>query len=274
MPKYEPGLHKEISAIFNGVPLPQENLVHSDNADQTRPHAAVLDTETVLPKPSAPESQAKPTQKPDWSTQQSLTRPASPAQPEVVSPTRFQADMSEPPAAQPKPPKASAAMKNLRQWWEQIHKKIKSRLLPPKPGVSPTRQKIMVILVPVLFVAMVVALIQVFAASPQKKPVPAGVLSAAKPAGSNIKIDWKIPEPYPTTLRDPMQSKPTTTDQLQSSTLIVRGIVFSQDHPTAIIDTQIVRPGDKVSGVTVVKINPDGVEFEMNDKKWTQKVEQ
>jgi hypothetical protein len=256
MPKYEPGLHKEISAIFNGVPLPQENHINSDNAGQARPHAAVLDTETVLPKPSAAEPQVQP-------------------QPEPVSPTQHQADLSEPLAAQLKPPKASANMKNLRQWWEQICKKMESTLLPPKPGVSPTRQKIMLLLVPVLFVAMVVALVQVFATSPQKKPTPAGVTSAAKPAGSDIKINWKIPEPYPATLRDPMQSKPTTsTDQVQSSSPIVRGIVFSEDHPTAIIDTQIVRPGDKISGATVVKISRDCVEFEMNDKKWTQKVEQ
>ena len=88
-------------------------------------------------------------------------------------------------------------------------------------------------------------------------------------------IDWQIPAPYPTTLRDPMQvaSATTATAQIEPGGLIVRGIVYSEDNPSAVIGAKIVHEGDEVSGVTVVKINKDNVEFKMNDKRWKQKVQ-
>ena len=91
------------------------------------------------------------------------------------------------------------------------------------------------------------------------------------PAGSEI--DGQIPASYPTMLRDPMQFGPATATQGETGKLIVKGIVYSEDNPSAVIGSQIVHEGDEVSGATVVKINKDSVEFEMNDKRWTQKVQ-
>jgi type II secretory pathway component PulC len=65
----------------------------------------------------------------------------------------------------------------------------------------------------------------------------------------------------------------TTVDQDEPGGLIVKGIVYSEDSSFAIIGTEIVHEGGTVSGATVVKINPDSVEFEMNGKRWTQKVQ-
>jgi len=90
-------------------------------------------------------------------------------------------------------------------------------------------------------------------------------------AGSEI--DRQIPVSYPMMLRDPMQFGPATATQGETGKLIVKGIVYNEDNPSAVIGTQIVHEGDKVLGATVVKINKDSVEFEMNDKRWTQKVQ-
>jgi hypothetical protein len=54
---------------------------------------------------------------------------------------------------------------------------------------------------------------------------------------------------------------------------VVKGIVYSEDNPCAVVGDRIVSAGDTVGGATVVKINPDSVEFTMGDKNWTQKVE-
>jgi hypothetical protein len=56
--------------------------------------------------------------------------------------------------------------------------------------------------------------------------------------------------------------------------LIVKGIVYSEDKPSAVIDSQIVHQGEKIGGVTVVKINKNNVEFEVDGKTWTQEVQQ
>lgn len=55
--------------------------------------------------------------------------------------------------------------------------------------------------------------------------------------------------------------------------MVVKAIVHSEDKPSAVINEEVVFEGDEVMGATITKINPDSVEFEMNDKKWTQEVE-
>jgi len=53
---------------------------------------------------------------------------------------------------------------------------------------------------------------------------------------------------------------------------LIRGIVSGEDGFTALVDSQAVREGDSIYGVTVVKIYPDKVEFERNGTLWTQEL--
>lgn len=55
---------------------------------------------------------------------------------------------------------------------------------------------------------------------------------------------------------------------------LVTGIVSGGDKPSAVINGAIVCEGDVVSGITVVKIYKDRVEFEKNGKKWRQQVKE
>jgi hypothetical protein len=99
-------------------------------------------------------------------------------------------------------------------------------------------------------------------------------------AGANTKIDWEIPPPYPTTLRDPMRLVPVEIPQTEQTEtgktikLIVKGILYTEDNPSAVIGNSIVHEGETIRGVSVIKISIDSVEFEMNGKRWTQKVRQ
>jgi len=54
----------------------------------------------------------------------------------------------------------------------------------------------------------------------------------------------------------------------------ISSIVVSEDNHSALIGTKLVREGDIIDGVTVVKIHEDEVEFEKNGKRWAQKVGQ
>jgi type II secretory pathway component PulC len=65
----------------------------------------------------------------------------------------------------------------------------------------------------------------------------------------------------------------TTTTDGEIGQITVKGIVYSEDNPSAIIGNEILHEGDKVSGATIVKINKNSVEFEMNGKKWSEKVQ-
>lgn len=51
------------------------------------------------------------------------------------------------------------------------------------------------------------------------------------------------------------------------------GILYSEDNPSAIIGGAIVKEGDMIDDVKVVKIRKNIVEFEKNGEKWTQETQ-
>ncbi len=53
---------------------------------------------------------------------------------------------------------------------------------------------------------------------------------------------------------------------------VVTGILYTIENSSAIIDGEIVREGDVMHGVEVVKIHMTVVEFEKNHKRWKQRV--
>ncbi len=116
-------------------------------------------------------------------------------------------------------------------------------------------------------------LIQVFDTPSSKTGIsPRNELAnATVAAGSDI--DKETPVLRPATLRNPMEFGSATIAQDETGKLIVKGVLYSKDNPSAIIGSQIVHEGDEVSGATVVKINEDSIEFEMNGKRWIQEVQ-
>ena len=263
MAKRKVGLHKEIKSIFDGVPIPKDNGAkqpsyvpapeHERHEEQSMPNEWRLEEASVPEKPAA--SVAK-------------TAPAPRAQRPAEAP---------PKAAPTKRPKADTTIKTaegnpLQKSWQQIQKK----LFTPKPGVSAAKQKTMAIFIPILFIILIFVLVQVVGIVPRKtKGATKNKTANIAVAGTN-KIDWQIPDPYPATLRDPTQFGPADTAQVKTGKLIVKGIVYSKNNPSASsasIGNQIVHEGEKASGATVVKINENSIEFEMDGKRWTQKVQ-
>jgi hypothetical protein len=154
--------------------------------------------------------------------------------------------------------------------WKQVRKK----LVTARPGVDPRRQKAMTLLVPVLLIVFIFVLTKVLA-PPSQTHGAANLGPTNVSAASDVEIDWEVPAPYSAALRDPMSVIVSAGGQTDAATsvLVVRGTVYGDDHPLAVVGTQVVREGDVVSGATVVKIDGDSVEFEMSGKRWTQKVQ-
>jgi len=161
---------------------------------------------------------------------------------------------------------------------------IKNKLFTPKPGVSPTKQKAMVIMVPILAIIMIFVFRQVLSKAPRKTKgagtddTPVVVANA----DSGREIDWKVPEPISIMMRDPIKlpdesgtqntEENGTANKPKQGAIIVRDIVYSHDRPSAVIGSKIVYVGDKVNDATIIKINRDSIEFETDEKKWVQKV--
>ncbi|MHC4584620.1 MAG: hypothetical protein ACYS3N_08805 [Planctomycetota bacterium] len=164
---------------------------------------------------------------------------------------------------------------------ESSWKQITGKLFAGNSDAGTTKQKAMVVIVPALFVVLLIVVFKggVFGTSVHNAEAGeennnSGVVSA----GLNNQIDWEIPEPYPTTLRDPMQLGPVVTRANQNESgelvkLIVKSILYSEDNSSAIIGNRIVYEGDQIQDASITKINKNSVEFEVNGKKWSQGVQ-
>jgi hypothetical protein len=276
------------------------------------PKAAPEHTDDTEPKQPAPETQKTQAKKP-YQVTPSLPKAAPAEQPKAESPhlPEFLTDQqsnvepaqrpkAEPvqkpkvvpvqqpkvvPAQQPKADidkKVSKKSLTVKISSQSFWKQIRNKLFKSKPGVSTTKQKATVVMIPLLFIVLIFMLFRggVFGTSAGHTEASAedtapGVVTA----GDNTKIDWEIPAPYPTKLRDPMRLVPVEipqTDQTETRKtieLIVKSILYSEDNPSAVIGGRILHEGNKIRGVSVIKISKDSVEFEMNGKRWTQKVQ-
>ena len=250
MAKRRGGLHKQVSSIFGGVPIP------GGNSEQSPPPVNEPTSENPVPAPPKPVAPSHLTAK-----------PSKPEQPEQTA-------QPQPKPAAPKQPKIEVVTKNagpnqLMEIWE----KISAKLFVEKEGVDVKKQKMMAVVIPVLFIVLIFVFSKVLR-SPSRgvaKPNPAG--SSNPTAAVDKRQHWQIPEPYPESLRDVMQFNAADAASITRGLIAVRGIVYSEDNPSAVVSDQIVHEGDEIEGATVVKIYKDRVEFEMNDKTWIQKVE-
>ena len=251
--KKKPGLHKRISSIFEGVPLPQPGSFQP-------------------PPPSSGGSVPE-------STGEVGNMPQKPLPPPFQT---SRAPFGPRQGVQPLP--QASAGHAAKAAGSGLWQRIKDKLLTSKPGASGTRQKVMLVLVPVLIVAFIFV-VSPLLLPPKKVPKTTQAKPPTTVAGASTEIKWEIPPPYPETLHDPMQSVapatvPVTTEPeikevepVKPQNPVVKGILYSADNPAAIIGTQIVHAGDKISGATVIKINKGSVEFEVDGKKWEQNVE-
>jgi len=247
MEKFKAGLHKKISSIFDGVPMQQ------NNGDSQPAHTSI----PAFVREQNDEVRAKPV----------ISSPASPSVPKP--------QQSSQPSNAPLPKRSSPdnIVKPSKQIpLQQIWQRISGKLFAAKPGVDANKQKVMVILIPVLFIVLIIVLTQVLSGTAPKATVAQNVSAANAAAAFTDKVDWQIPKPYPANLRDPMQ-KGSGGSSAQGGELAVRGILYSQDKPSAVIGSQIIHEGEKVSGATVQKINKNSVEFELDGKKWTQQIQ-
>jgi hypothetical protein len=166
-----------------------------------------------------------------------------------------------------------------------------TRAAKPKPAIRPyarkegagnRRQRLMTALIPVLVIAIIALVKKPLGMHPTAKAASAPPSPIVRPVSPDVEIAWEIPGLYEPGGRDPMQLTPPPATMAVNSEettahaaeppvdLIVTGVLYSEDRPSAIINTQVVREGQQVSGTTVNKIDRDGVQFERNGRKWKQ----
>jgi hypothetical protein len=261
------GLHKQISSIFDGVPVPPNSALSEE--------AEVLEELMEPAALNAPEADVTQETLPKTSGSSLVKRlTADPSEPECNPLPAVQVGRPMPTS---KPIKVSkSAMK------PGFSKQIKKAVFGAHSSLDP-RQKKAGVLVGILSLVFGVVLFvslggvgktQAMAADGTNADQATQVQAAKKTAQ-----EWKRPEALPQDLRNAtspsmMRSDNNPTDlTTEAGGLIVKGIVFSKNKPSAIINNQILSEGQTFDGVTIVKINKESVEFEAHEKRWTQTVQ-
>jgi hypothetical protein len=109
-------------------------------------------------------------------------------------------------------------------------------------------------------------------------------------------LQWTPPDLYPASIRDPMQriliqaetSQPVpeqiekkgeerqaekkVEEKEDAVELTVKGIVYSEDNPSVIIENKILFEGEMIQGIQVVEIHRSTVKFQKNGRIWEQQV--
>ena len=290
--KNKAGLQKKVSSVFKGVPVPQNN-----GTQQSSGTPASNQTPDVSQKPVSADRQIsqnslikKLNQSKDLSDKAEQNKDAN-ILPKPTSTNRMPQTPPINKLSQPKESLTQAATATqpesspiIEETSDGLWQQIKDKLFTSKPGVSPTKQKAMVVMVPVLAIIMVFVFRQVLSKAPRQTEGAgtddAPVLVANADTGNEI--DWKIPEPIAIITRNPIklpdESNTQNTEQNETAgndtmgKIIVRDIVYSKDKPSAVIGSKIVYVGDKINDVTILKINRASIEFEQNGERWEQNI--
>ncbi|MHC4292814.1 MAG: hypothetical protein ACYSTX_00860, partial [Planctomycetota bacterium] len=181
MPEKDPGLHKDIASIFQDLSVKdkeQQKPSENDESEQENNIFSELLTPSHLIS-ETDESQETVQEQTEKSADSSDTLPETNEQveeqkiesisEEISEPAQETAKDQQPDAADETPapeivqakvvaPMPVAQLSGIRK----VLQDLQNKLLAPKPGVDPKRQKLMIVLIPVLFVILIVVFTQVF----------------------------------------------------------------------------------------------------------------
>jgi hypothetical protein len=274
MAKHRRGLHKEITSIFDGVPMPK-----GDDAKQPHrgPEPKQNDRKPARPDPASERYNAPVVPK---------AAPPAPAQAAVLpklsrkSQSHHAAQMPHGKPVEKTPVEAvvieaSGGTNLLGQLREFV-----GRFFASGPGADSSQKKKMLLLVPAMIVVLVIVYMRLFSGPTGTIPVQpttstgiAGVVST--------EINWQLPDVYPDSLRDPMRAasviRPTVDrngnieNPVENVPQLDLRVIMWSDNPSILIGTVILHEGEEINGVKILKINKDSIEFEKDGKKYEQK---
>ena len=164
---------------------------------------------------------------------------------------------------------------------------MKDRIFKEDSDAGDTKQKVMVVLIPVLFMIMVFMYRQVLTNSPQNSE---GASHEDKIVVSDKKdidneIEWQIPEVIQIESTNPEVnnnvSRNNTLEQQEgmaggedsdSDLINVKSILYSDDKPSVVIGNKIIYISQEINGAILREIHKDYIIFEKDGVTWTQKV--
>ena len=274
-PKPRRGLHKEITSIFDGVPMPK-----GDDAKQPRRDSVPNQNDSQQGGSSPPRERYNapvvPKSAPPASTQAAAPKLSRKFESQQV------AQMSQIKPVEKAPVEAvvieaSGGSNLLGQISEFV-----GRLFASAPGSDSSQKKKMALLVPAVIVVLVIVYTRLFSGPTGTIPVPPTV-SNSNAVLLSSEINWQEPDVYPDSLRDPMRAalvrNPLTKNvdvedpenPVENEVQLDLRVIMWSDNPSVLIGKDILHEGEEFNGVKILKINQHSIEFEKDGKKYEQK---
>jgi len=257
MAKRKAGLHRKISSIFDGVPVPG-----SDKSGQ----------------------QGLPVQ--EQKSQQSISAPPE-LQRDVKPPEK---DKLRPkPVEQAKPKPKSKRRKRKRY-------KFSAPIPGINEQNEKKKIMIMMILLVLLTFILVRTFLPMLSKKEETKSEAEEIMAKALRHKIDTTIAWKVPELYPATVRDPMRTGrfrdpgtgewidkiigPEKTGDIKKpqndaetagfyGKIVIQSILYSRQGRSIVIGNKILYEGNAVEGATIIKINRDSVIFSIGGQQFT-----
>jgi len=292
--KNRSGLQKPVSSVFKGVPMPPSNggnqTPGSPAPERAAGDAKPMSTDHATSASSLMTRLSQAEEQTDTNAPAPKVAPAP--KPPAASEPKPQDQRVEKAARSAEPPEKAAPVEQpedeiiVEDAGPGLVQTIKDKLFAVNARAGDPRQKAMVVLIPILAIIMIFMFRQVLSKSPNKTKGAAKDKTPAVAASNPNEINWKIPDPLPAIMRDPLKfadqqtvqnsGQDGTTDGTAAvettGTINIRDIVYSKDKPSAVVGDHIVYVGDKVRGATILKITRDSVEFEKDGKTWVQTI--
>ena len=258
MAKRKAGLHRKISSIFDGVPIPK-----SDRPDSQQPPAMKKTTQQATSPP--PE----------------LQKPPKPVKPD--KPLR-------------KPAKHTAKTKAKQHKRKKY--KFSTPVPTKTEQNEKKKIVVVVMLIIVLGFMLIKTFLPEFTKKGKTISTAEEIVTKALQQKQAPSIVWKIPDVYPANLRDPMRTgqsrNPVTGEWIEDvvdfekvkdiigqpdtaettgfyNDIVIQSILYSQSGRSVVIDNKILYEGDSINGATIIKINKNSVEFAIGEQKFTKK---
>ncbi len=162
-------------------------------------------------------------------------------------------------------------------------KKYKSKLSKGKSNQADAKQKVMVALIPILFIVMIFMFRHVLSKPQQdaQGSVPGNETASAVKKSTDNNIEWNIPEPLSIKKNTGAGAEQNTANgtgqentanDSENGVIYIHSILYSSDRPSVVIGNKIVYLNQEINGAVVVEIHKDYVVFEKDSKRWTQKI--
>ncbi len=277
MAKHRRGLHKEITSIFDGVPMPKgdganqpnrgpdpkENDRQSGGADSAkeRYNAPVV---PKLPPPAPTQAAVAPKLSRKSQSQHVPQMPqAKPVEKAPVEAVVIEASGGP------------GLLDKIREF--------AVGLFASGPGSDSSQKKKMILLIPAVIVVLVIVYTRLFSGPTGTIPV-VPTTSTSTPGLVSAEINWQEPDLYPDSLRDPMRvalvrnSSNTTnstngegSETIENEPQLDLRVIMWSDNPSVMIGKEILHEGEEFNGIKILKINQHSIEFEKDGKKYEQK---